>query len=178
MATYVYIACSLDGYIAGIDGSLDWLVNIPNEKNDDFGYGAFIEKIDGIVMGRKTFETVLGFESWPYTKPVFVLSNTMVSVPESVTGKAEIVNGPLEDLIQSLRLRGIVNLYVDGGQTIQSFLKAGLIDEMIITTIAKIIGEGVPLFGAIHKEVDFAVVRSEILNPYMVKNYFRRDADA
>jgi dihydrofolate reductase len=177
MATYVYIACSLDGFIAKSDGNLDWLVNIPNEENDDFGYGVFIDKIDGIIMGRKTFETVLGFESWPYTKPVFVLSNTMGGVPESAAGKAEIVNGPLEDLVQSLRQRGIVNLYVDGGQTIQSFLKAGLIDEMIITTIAKIIGEGIPLFGTIQKEIDFAVVRSEILNPYMVKNYYRRKVD-
>jgi dihydrofolate reductase len=73
MANYVYIACSLDGFIAKPDGDIDWLINIPNPKNDDYGFSKYIENIDGIIMGRNTFETVVGFPEWSYPKPVFVL---------------------------------------------------------------------------------------------------------
>ena len=74
MANIVYIATSLDGYIARKDGSIDWLTDIPNPEGSDFGFSAFMERIDGIIMGRGTFETVLSFGQWPYSKPVFVLS--------------------------------------------------------------------------------------------------------
>ena len=174
MANYVYIACSLDGFIAKPDGNLDWLVNIPNETNDDFGFAAFIDKIDGIVMGRLTFETVRTFKPWPYSKPVFVLSRTLKEVPAHLEGAAEIVNGQPEEIVRALSERNVRNLYVDGGKTIQSFLAADLIDEMIVTVIAKIIGDGIPLFGAIRKESEFRVVGTEILNPYMVQNHYRR----
>lgn len=74
----VFIATSLDGFIADKNGRIDWLHSIPNPENDDMGYVKFEEKIDALVIGRGTFETVLGFDvDWPYHKPVFVLSNKL-----------------------------------------------------------------------------------------------------
>jgi len=171
---YVYIACSIDGFIAKPDGNLDWLINIPNPQNNDFGFSKFMENIDGIIMGRNTFETVLGFSEWPYLKHVFVLSNTIKNLPASVKGKASIVSGNIKDIIRSLNKNEIKNIYVDGGKAIQSFLKEGLIDEMIITTIAKIIGDGIPLFGNIGIEKHYKVDKVEMLNENMVKIYYKR----
>jgi len=74
----VFIATSLDGYIADRNGKIDWLNTIPNPDNNDMGYTEFTKGIDALLMGRKTFETVLGFDGdWPYNKPVFVLSNKL-----------------------------------------------------------------------------------------------------
>ncbi|HEX3012912.1 MAG TPA: dihydrofolate reductase, partial [Methanobacterium sp.] len=98
MRTIIYIATSLDGFIARLDGAIDWL-NIPNPNNSDFGYGEFTAGIDGILMGRNTFEAVLNFGSWPYDKPVFVLSNILESVPPELKNKAEIINGDLKDIL-------------------------------------------------------------------------------
>ena len=88
----VFIATSLDGYIADKNGGIDWLHSIPNPENDDMGYVEFNNEIDALVMGRTTFETVLGFDvEWPYDKPVFVLSNKLKEIPESHKGKAFLV---------------------------------------------------------------------------------------
>ncbi len=175
MANYVYIACSLDGFIAKPDGNLDWLINIPNANNDDYGYSKYIEKIDGIIMGKNTFETVLSFPEWPYQKPVFVLSNSLKTIPEEVKDKVEVVSGDITEIIESLNQRGIKNIYIDGGKTIQSFLKEDLIDEMIVTTVATILGEGISLFGNIGIEKHFRIEKVERLNEYMVKTYYKRE---
>ena len=90
----VFIATSIDGFIADKKGGIDWLTSIPNPENNDMGYGEFISGINAIVMGRNTFQTVCGFDiDWPYTKPVFVLSNTMESIPKDYRGKAELMKG-------------------------------------------------------------------------------------
>lgn len=174
MANIVYIASSLDGFVAKEDGSIDWLADIPNEKQSDYGFSQFLLGIDAIVMGRNTFETALGFSSWPYSKPVFVLSRTMKSVPAAVRTKAEIVSGPIKDVIAVLEKRNMRNIYVDGGKTIQSFLKEDLVDEMIVTTVSKVLGGGIPLFGSIGRELQYKVQETEILNDYLVKTKYVR----
>jgi dihydrofolate reductase len=174
MPRYVYIACSLDGFIAKPDGNLDWLFSIPNEANDDYGYSNFIAKIDAIIMGRNTFETVLGFAEWPYTKPVYVLSTSLKTISKKLKDKVKIVNGDIQKIVIDMAKIGIQNIYVDGGKTIQSFLKEDLIDEMIITTISKVLGEGIPLFGDIKIERNYKVHKVERLNEYMVKTYYKR----
>ena len=174
MPNYVYIACSLDGFIAKPDGNLDWLLNIPNPNNDDYGFSEYMSNIDGIIMGRNTFETVLGFLEWPYQKPVFVLSNTMKTIPDIMKDKVEIVSGDLKKIIRNLHQRKINNIYVDGGKTIQSFLKEDLIDGMIITTVSKILGEGISFFGEMGIEKYFFIEKVERLNEYMVKTYYRK----
>jgi len=159
----VFIACSLDGYIADKNGSVSWLDSIEYPKDDDMGYGEFMARVDALVMGRKSFETVCGFDvEWPYDKPVFVLSNTMGSVPEKYADKAYPVNGAIQDILDSLHKKGFLNLYIDGGKTIQSFLKEDLIDEMTITTIPLLLGEGTSLFGQLNDPQIFRCSESKV----------------
>ncbi len=175
MKNYIYIATSLDGFIATSDGGVDWLDKIPNPEKSDYGYGEFISGIDAIVMGRNTFEKVLTFGSWPYDKPVFVLSNTLTELPKAMVGKAEIVNGNLHELIKILNGRGYKNLYIDGGRVIQSFLKEDLIDEMIITRVPILLGDGIPLFGKLAQSIKFSHKKTEIYGNSLVKSCYTRD---
>lgn len=177
MAVYVYVATSLDGFIATSDGGVDWLMEIPNPDKSDYGYAEFMKGIDALVMGRNTFETVLNFGSWPYSKPVFVLSETLTEVPDSVTDKVEIISGPLDTLLSRLRDRGHFNLYVDGGRVIQSFLEEDLVDEMIITRVPIILGEGIPLFGRLTKRLKFEHKKTELLNEKLSKSHYARVRD-
>ncbi|MEM7645502.1 MAG: dihydrofolate reductase family protein [Pseudomonadota bacterium] len=143
----VYIATSKDGFIATLDGGIDWLMDIPNPNNLDYGYGEFMSSIDALIMGRKTYEKVLSFDGeWPYDKKVFVLSQSLISVDPKLQNQVEIINGGLNEILNTLHQKGHENLYIDGGKTIQSFLKEDLIDEMIISEIPKTLTEGIPLF--------------------------------
>jgi dihydrofolate reductase len=171
---FIYIAASLDNFIATPDGELDWLYAIPNPEQSDFGFAVFIQRIDALVMGRKTFETVLSFDSWPYQKPVFVLSRTLVVLPENAIGKAELIRGEPAEVVRVLGARGFHNLYVDGGRTIQGFLEADLIDELIITRVPILLGGGVPLFGSLPREMKFRLISTEHLNETLVKSTYRR----
>jgi dihydrofolate reductase len=173
MANYVYIATSLDGFIADSEGGLDWLDEIPNPENSDYGFAEFIRSIDAIVMGRGTFETVLTFGSWPYEKPVFVLSRRGVKVPQELANKVEVVNTDPTTLTDQLKEKGFHNLYIDGGITIQSFLEIGLIDEMIITRVPILLGNGVPLFGKLSRRLHFGHKKTEVLNNRLVKSHYR-----
>ena len=176
MANIVYCACSMDGFIAKVDGNIDWLTSIPNENNSDYGFGKFMERIDGIIMGRNTFEKLIemDLEEWPYSKPVFVLRNILKTIPEKLKHKVEIVNGDLINILKNIKIRNMNNIYVDGGKTIQSFLKENLIDEMIISTIPIILGNGIPLFGTINNEIKFFIEKTEYINKYIVMNYYKR----
>ena len=174
MPNYVYIAVSLDGFIADKDGGIDFLSSTPNPDNDDFGFAKFMESVDGLIMGRKTFETVCGFGGeWGYSKRVFVLSNTMAAVPPGYDDKAEIVTGEMGSILRSLSERGYINMYIDGGITVQSFLREGLIDEIIITTIPVILGGGSPLFSSLPAPIALELVKSEVLLNALVKNHYR-----
>ena len=175
MSNTVFIATSLDGYIADKDGGLDWLQSIPNPESLDMGYVDFIDRIDALIMGRKTFEKVCSFDGdWPYKKPVFVLSNSMKSIPEGYEGKAETIKGSLLEVIASIHQKGYKHLYIDGGMTVQGFLKEGLIDEMIITVIPILLGGGIPLFGELPKQVEFELVKTEVFMDAVVQNHYRR----
>lgn len=155
----VFIATSIDGFIADENGGIEWLHEIPNAEGDDMGYSAFMSTVDAIVMGRNTFEVVLGFDiDWPYDKPVFVLSNRLKEAPGELAGKVEIVNGELKKVLEEIHKKGCLNLYIDGGITIQSFLKEDLIDEMVITTIPVLLGSGVRLFERLDSPLGFECV--------------------
>jgi dihydrofolate reductase len=148
MAHFVFIATSLDDFIADKNGGIDWLHEIPNHTGSDYGYNAFIESIDALVMGRNTFEKVLSFAcDWPYTKKVFVLNNTLKEVDASMSGKAEVISGDLKDIVETLKGKGLENLYIDCGKTIQAFLNEGLIGEITINRIPILLGSGISLFG-------------------------------
>ncbi len=174
MANIIYIATSIDGFIAKKDGAIDWLFDIPNPDGSDFGFSDFIKNIDAIIMGRNTFELVLTFGNWPYNKPVFVLSKTLQSVPKNLTDKVEILNDNPHSIIEELNSRKYFNLYIDGGKTIQGFLKQELIDEIIITRIPILLGDGIPLFCALTKEQKYEHIKTDIYNNALVKSYYKR----
>jgi dihydrofolate reductase len=152
---HIFIATSLDGYIARPDGTLDWLLS-RDDPTEDHGYDAFIATMDCIVMGRGTFESVLQFPDWPYTLPVLVLSKTMKTLPAHLTGTATLTDLPPKQAMQLLATQGHRRAYIDGGQIIQSFLCNGLITEMTITMAPVLIGAGRPLFGTLSKDIPLA----------------------
>lgn len=157
----VYIATSLDGYIADSKGKIDFLDIFPIPEGDDMGYYSFIGEVDAILMGRKSFETVVGFGiAWPYTKPVFVWSHTLRSLPKELHGHVTLVQGSTREVLHTLHQGGFRELYIDGGQVIQSFLKEDLIDELTLTTIPVLLGSGIPLFGETDQLLKFRCVHA------------------
>ena len=152
----VFIATSLDGFIARSDGSVDWLdqANACVPEGEDCGYKDFIKTVDVLVMGRNTFEKVLTFGEWPYgDKAVVVLSRRGVVIPTSLSTSVSSSNETPERLVERLSSGGAQHLYVDGGQTIQSFLNAGLISEITITEIPILLGAGKSLFGPLESDI-------------------------
>jgi dihydrofolate reductase len=146
----VFIGISVDGFIARKNDDLDFLP----EDAEPHGYDEFIASVDAIVVGRKTFEKVLSFGTWPYgEKRVVVLSSRPLDLSKAVGGVVEQMAGPPAEIVSQLAARGVYNLYVDGGVTIQRFLRAGAIQRLIITRVPVLIGEGVPLFGALPHDV-------------------------
>ncbi len=170
----IFIATSIDGYISDKEGNIDWLQSVPNPDQDDMGYTEFLEGIDALVMGRKTFETVIGFDiPWPYTKPVFVLSTTMSQIPTTHTDKAQLVKGTVSEIIKQIHDQGFYRLYIDGGTNIQYFLEASMIDEMILTTIPIVLGGGSSLFGTLSKTQNFELVDSKIYLKQITQNHYK-----
>ena len=175
MANIVYIGTSLDGYIAAADGTLDWMETVPNPEGSDLGFSRFMERIDAVVMGRKTFETVVGFGfGWHYPKPGIILSSTLDHPPAGFDGPIEFMQGQPSDIVEATTARGFSNLYIDGGLTIQRFLQEDLIDELIITEIPILLGGGDRLFGKLDQSLVFELIGTEVLLNQLVKKHYRR----
>ena len=168
----VYIAVSLDGFIARKNGDLDWLP-AGEEGGEDFGYGEFMSTVDYIVMGRNTFEKVLTFGGWRYDKKVIVLTSRDLTIPSELADKAEVLHLSPRELIHEMERRGAKNIYLDGGVTIQRFLRESLVDEMTITTIPILLGEGLPLFGKLDNDVKLELVKSESFKNGFVQNKYK-----
>jgi dihydrofolate reductase len=150
----VFIATSLDGFIARPDGDVSWLDDYePMGKGEDGGYGELFNAVDSMVMGRGSFEKVLTFD-WSYgTKPITVMSKSLTEVPEKLKGSVRIVAlSPLE-LLEKMEAEGCRHIYLDGGQVIQSFLREGLVDDMTLTVIPVLLGQGIPLFGHLEGDI-------------------------
>ena len=151
-----YIATSLEGFIARRDGSIDWLeqAGLSTPEGEDYGYADFMASVDCLVMGRATFDMVRTFAEYPYAgKRVIVLSRTLNHVPKGFADKVELHGTSLTALLAKLEHDGHKRAYVDGGKTIQTFVQAGLLDELIITRVPVLIGEGLPLFGEVDGDV-------------------------
>lgn len=171
----VFIAKSLDGYIAGKNGELDWLHAIPNPDNIDMGFMPLMEEIDAIVMGRTTFDVVCGFGGpWPYSKHVFVLSNSLKAVAEGLVEKVSILKGRPEEILEKIYQTAHYKLYIDGGRTVQDFLRADLIDELRITTIPVLLGGGFPLFGELPKAMEWELIESKVFLNQLVQDSYKR----
>jgi dihydrofolate reductase len=151
MTVSVFVGTSVDGFIARPNGDLDFL---PEGGGEPHGYTEFMASVDALVIGRKTFEKVLTFETWPYgDKRVVVLSSRPVDLSAVRGGVVEQMAGPPADIVSQLAAGGAHHLYVDGGITIQEFLRAGLVQRLMITRVPVLIGEGVPLFGALPRDI-------------------------
>ncbi|WIJ25872.1 dihydrofolate reductase family protein [Devosia sp. RR2S18] len=171
---HVFIGTSVDGFIARRDGDIGWLTGF-SSLGEDHGYNAHMAKLDGIVMGRGTFESVKDIEPWFYEKKVLVLSRTLANsdVPQSLRSKVEIINASPDEATRIAEERGWRGVYIDGGAVIQSFLRAGLIDDMVISRVPVLIGEGLPLFGALDADVMLEHVSTTSFPSGLVQSHYR-----
>ena len=170
MNASVFVGTSVDGFIARPHGELDFL---PQGGGEPHGYNEFISTVDVIVIGRKTFETVLGFSGWPYgNTPVVVLSTRSLDFSTLQGARVEQMSGPTEEIVMQLSSRGFQHAYIDGGVTIQRFLRAGLIQRLTITRVPVLIGEGIPLFGALPRDLRLRHVRTQQYPSGLVKTEY------
>jgi dihydrofolate reductase len=165
----VFVGTSLDGFIARTNGAFDFL---PPGGGEPHGYEEFIAGVDALVIGRHTYEVILTFDAWPYgRKPVFVLS-TRTLAPAPPGAVVERMSGEPADIVRQLDARSIQHAYVDGGITIQRFLQAGLIQRLIITRVPVLIGDGIPLFGPVGRDIAVKHVRTDQYASGLVKSEY------
>jgi dihydrofolate reductase len=176
----VFIATSLDGFISRSDGSIDWLTEAQATVpvGEDCGYRAFFNSVDVLIMGRNTFEQVLQFKRWPYTgRKVVVMSRRRVAIPEALASEVVWSSETPDGIVTWLWAQGAQHLYVDGGRTIQGFLAAGLIDEITITVIPRLLGTGRPLFGELARDVKLELMQSRAYPFGFVQSKYRVQRD-
>lgn len=150
MKVSVFIATSLDGFIARADDGLDWL---PGDDCEPHGYDEFIASVDALVIGRRTFEKVLTFDTWPYgDKRVVVLSSQVLDA-SAAGGAVERMGGTPKEIVTRLAAQGVQHIYLDGGITIQRFLREGLVQRIILTRVPVLLGDGIPLFGTLPRDL-------------------------
>lgn len=174
---HVFIATSLDGFIARSDGDIAWLLE-RDKADEDHGYDAFIADIDIILMGRGTFEKMQDVRPWPYTRPVVVLSSTMAQsdLPDDLVEKVRVANKAPEDAMRMLENAGHRKVYVDGGLLIQSFLRADLIADMVITFVPVLLGEGRRLFGKVGADISLRLEGTQSFPSGLVQCRYRIEA--
>jgi dihydrofolate reductase len=171
MRASVFIATSLDGFIARADGAIDWL---PAGGGEPHGYDEFMATVDAIVIGRNTFETVMSFPEWPYARtPVVVLTTHPSKVVPPAGVVCDVMGGTPEEIVARLDERGMRHLYIDGGVTVQRFLDAGLIQRVIITRVPVLIGTGIPLFGPVSGDIRFEHVATRSYKSGLVQSEYR-----
>ncbi|MBY0466770.1 MAG: dihydrofolate reductase family protein [Burkholderiales bacterium] len=181
ITTSVYIATSLDGFIARKDGSIDWLMaaNATVPAGEDCGYAAFMRTVDVLIMGRHTYEQVAGFEPWPYEgKRVVVLSSKEIAFRQGPSIQLERSAETPHDLLKRMSAEGCKHAYIDGGKVIQSFLSNGLIDKLTITVIPVLIGEGRPLFASVPNDTKLTLAQSKAYDFGFVQTTYMARTDA
>ncbi|AOW09692.1 dihydrofolate reductase family protein [Flavobacterium gilvum] len=173
MKTIAYIGTSLDGFIARKNGEIDWLIQFDSEEINQ-SYTEFSSEIDAIIMGSGTYEKVLTFPTWFYQQKVFVLSSQIKQVPDALKEKVTILPFQPKAALDYLSDKGYSNIYVDGGKVIQSFLKENLLDELIITRVPVLIGNGIPLFGELNQDIAFEHIKTNLFSNGLVKSHYKR----
>ena len=171
----VFIAQSVDGFIAREDGDIKWLEEIgPTEEN--VGYEDFIASVDALVMGKNSFLKVLTFGFWPYEGiDVFVMSRSLKEgdIPDEFKSKIYILKEGPRSVCEYLENKGKKHLYIDGGQIIQAFIREKLIQQMIVTTIPVLIGKGIPLFGHVSGDIQLKLNFSKKFQNDMIQNSYK-----
>jgi len=166
MKVSVYIATTVDGFIARPNGDLDWLpgsdgVVDPELSDEDFGYSEFMGSVDVLVMGRNTYELVISSGQWPYgNTKVIVLSSTLKKLSDIAPNTASLKSCTPNELYKELQKSESSHLYIDGGKTIQGFLRANLVNEITITKVPVLIGEGIPLFSKLNKDIKLSHLKT------------------
>jgi dihydrofolate reductase len=176
MKISVFVGVSVDGFLARPNGAFDFLDSGGDEPH---GYEEFIATVDTIVIGRKTFETVLGFDGWPYgERRVVVLSSQPVDLSKAAArgGRVEQMGGPPVDIAAMLAGRGAQHVYVDGGITIQGFLRANLVNRLVISRVPVLIGSGIPLFGTLVRDVPLRHVATKAFRRGLVQTEYEVSA--
>jgi dihydrofolate reductase len=172
MKTSVFVGTSLDGFIARPNGAFDFLTADGGQAAASNGYDEFFTTVDAVLLGRNTYEVVLPFPSWPYgPKPVFVLTSRTLG-PAPAGAVVERVSGSPGEVFSQLAARGFQHVYVDGGLTIQQFLRAGLIQRIVITCVPVLVGTGVSLFGAIGADIHLTHVSTRTLSGGAVQSEY------
>jgi len=174
ITAHVFIAISLDGFIARQGGDIDWLFQ-RDDPTEDHGYLTFMADKDVIVMGRCTYEKALTFDAWPYDCPVVVLSKQLADapIPQELKGKVRFSAAAPQEVMAELATQNLRRVYVDGGQVVQSFLRQGLITDMVITSVPVLIGSGRPLFGPLSQDIDLKLVSSRSFPSGLVQSTYR-----
>lgn len=160
---HVFMAMSLDGFVARPDHAIDWLMKQP-EDDGDGGFFDFFASVDGMVMGSDTFRTVLGFDEWVYgDKPIRVMSHALTreDIPEARRSSVEVTRQDPQALMDMVEIEGWTRAYIDGGALVHSFLRAGLIADMTITIIPILLGQGRSLFGPLERDIDLKLEHAE-----------------
>lgn len=166
MKVSVYIATTVDGFIARPNGELDWLpgsdgIVDPEIGNEDFGYKAFMDSVDVLVMGRNTYELVISSGQWPYgDTEVIVLSHSLKTLSDIVPTSVQLKSCTPHELYKKLEESGFRHMYIDGGKTIQGFLRADLVNEITITKVPVLIGEGIPLFSTLTNDIKLSHLKT------------------
>lgn len=169
-----FVGVSLDGFIARKNGDTDFLIDRHDRKNEDYGYRKFLNKIDVVFVGRKTYEMALTFKEWPYKgKRVFVLSDGTPEIPESLGSDVMVMHGNPKVLVDLFSEGGYTRICVDGGNTIQRFIAAGKLNEITITTVPVIIGEGIPLFGSLNRDLKLTHISTWVFDNGYVQSKYR-----
>ena len=184
MKCSVYIATSADGFIARNDGSVDWLETAGNPSagtTDSYvELPEYMTNVDCMIMGRHCMDMISGFnltpEQWPYGDTrIIVLSNTVKTPPENLAGKVEMYSGDISELLAKLESEGHKHAYIDGGTTIQAFLNIRAIDEMTLTQIPVLIGEGKPLFGKVAQDIRLTEAKAVACPSNYVQIHYKVD---
>ncbi len=173
MKIIAYLAVSLDGYIADSEGSVDWLNELPNAEQSDYGFNDFMNSVDAILMGANTFRTVQSFGVWPYTKPVYVASNSIKTVPHGFEEKITLTHGNQADILKSMNEAGFDTIYVDGGIVVKNCIDENLLDEIYITHVPVTLGAGITLFPNTGIRNNFEHIMTEVVGQGLVKSHYK-----
>ena len=173
-SAHVFIATSLDGFIARRNDDIDWLTGF-SSLGEDHGYDTHIARMDGIIMGRGTYEKVATFDQWYYEKPVLVLSRSLdpATVPAQLTGKVEFIAATPAEAMDLAASRGWNRIYADGGKLIQSFLRAGFVEDLVISRIPILLGDGIPLFGPLEQDIVLDHLETKSFPSGLVQSHYR-----
>jgi dihydrofolate reductase len=174
MKINVFIANSLDGFIAEENGGIEWLSNLSSLEESDFGFKSFYDSIDAILMGRNTFQTIQSFTDYPYpNKKLYVLSTTLKKEDLNPKYSQELIEGNPSEIKELIQKKGHENIYLDGGITIQNFLKEGLVDTLIVSIVPILLGKGIKLFGEISKTIPLKHIETRVFSNGLVQNSYK-----